>query len=46
MSGAKGVELCFNLAASAGTMYALDARTGAPLWSFNGGAPCNAGPMK
>ena len=28
----------------AGTMYALDAKTGAVLWSFDSGGPCNAGP--
>ncbi len=33
-----------NLAPGAGTMYALHAQTGAPLWSFDSGGPCNAGP--
>jgi len=28
----------------AGKMYALDAKTGAVLWSYDSGAPCNAGP--
>ena len=44
VSGANGVVFGCNLAAGAGTMYALDAKTGAPLWSYNSGGPCNAGP--
>jgi polyvinyl alcohol dehydrogenase (cytochrome) len=28
----------------AGKMYALNAKTGAVLWSYDSGAPCNAGP--
>lgn len=44
VSGANGVIFGCNLAAGAGTMYALDAKSGAPLWSFDSGAPCNAGP--
>jgi polyvinyl alcohol dehydrogenase (cytochrome) len=43
VSGAGGVIFGCNLAAT-GTMYALDAATGAPLWSFDSGGPCNAGP--
>lgn len=43
VSGANGVVFGCNMAAG-GTMYALDARTGAPLWQFNSGGPCNAGP--
>jgi polyvinyl alcohol dehydrogenase (cytochrome) len=44
VSGANGVIFGCNLAAGAGTMYALDARTGATLWSHDSGGPCNAGP--
>ena len=44
VSGANGVVFGCNLAAGAGTMYALDAKTGTPLWSYNSGGPCNAGP--
>ena len=43
VSGANGVVFGCNLAA-AGTMYALDAKTGATLWSYDSGGPCNAGP--
>ena len=43
VSGANGVIFGCNLA-GAGTMYALDAKNGKPLWSFNSGGPCNAGP--
>ncbi len=44
VSAANGVVFGCNLAAGMGTMYALNARTGAPLWSYNSGGPCNAGP--
>jgi polyvinyl alcohol dehydrogenase (cytochrome) len=43
VSGANGVVFGCNLAAAKGTMYALDAKTGAPLWSYDSGGPCNAG---
>ncbi len=43
VSGANGVVFGCNLAAGAGTMYALNASTGAVLWSFPSGGPCNAG---
>lgn len=33
-----------NLDFTRGTMYALDAATGRPLWKYDSGAPCNAGP--
>jgi polyvinyl alcohol dehydrogenase (cytochrome) len=41
---AGGVVFGCNLAVGAGTMYALDAKTGKPLWSYASGAPCNAAP--
>jgi polyvinyl alcohol dehydrogenase (cytochrome) len=44
VSGANGVIFGCNLHEVFGTMYALDAKTGQQLWSFNSGAPCNAGP--
>jgi polyvinyl alcohol dehydrogenase (cytochrome) len=44
VSLANGVLFGCNLLAAKGTMYALDAKTGEPLWSFDSGAPCNAGP--
>jgi polyvinyl alcohol dehydrogenase (cytochrome) len=44
VSLANGVVFGCNLAAGAGTMYALDAGSGKPLWSYDSGAPCNAGP--
>ena len=55
VSGANGVVFGCNLDPVNGTMYALDARTGQVLWSFNSGSGaspfvtgvfgnCNAGP--
>ena len=50
VSGANGVIFGCNLDPVNGTMYALDARSGKPLWSFNSfaGSPptgaCQAGP--
>lgn len=44
VSGTNDVVFGCNLAQGAGTMYALNAKTGAPIWSFNSGAACNAGP--
>jgi polyvinyl alcohol dehydrogenase (cytochrome) len=44
VSGANGVIFGCNLDFFRGTMYALDARTGKPLWSFDSGGSCNAGP--
>jgi polyvinyl alcohol dehydrogenase (cytochrome) len=44
VSGANGVIFGCNLDQVKGTMYALDAKTGKVLWSFNSGAACNAGP--
>jgi polyvinyl alcohol dehydrogenase (cytochrome) len=41
---AGGVVFGCNLAVGAGTMYALNAKTGEPLWSYDSGAPCNAAP--
>jgi polyvinyl alcohol dehydrogenase (cytochrome) len=43
VSGANGVVFGCNLAAGDGTMYAMNASTGAVLWSFPSGGPCNAG---
>jgi len=42
VSSANGVV--FGCSKAPGTMYALDASTGAPLWSYNINAYCNAGP--
>jgi polyvinyl alcohol dehydrogenase (cytochrome) len=44
VSVAGGVVFGCNLAVGLGTMYALDAKSGAPLWSYASGAPCTAGP--
>jgi polyvinyl alcohol dehydrogenase (cytochrome) len=44
VSLAGGVVFGCDIAFGSGTMYALDAGTGAVLWSYNTGAPCNAGP--
>ena len=54
VSVANGVLFGCNLDPTNGTMYAMDAKTGATLWSFNAGPPtyvnnfysaaCNAGP--
>lgn len=55
VSGANGVLFGCNLDQANGTMYALDAKTGKVLWSYNAGsglspfvtgvfAACNAGP--
>jgi polyvinyl alcohol dehydrogenase (cytochrome) len=44
VSGANGVIFGCNLDFVRGTMYALDATTGTPLWSFDSGGACNAGP--
>lgn len=55
VSGANGVLFGCNLDQVNGTMYALDAKTGKVLWSYNGGSgtspfvsgvfgACNAGP--
>lgn len=44
VSLANGVLFGCNMAANLGTMYALDAQTGKPLWSYDGGAACTAGP--
>lgn len=55
VSGANGVIFGCNLDQANGTMYALDAKTGKVLWSYNAGsgqspfvtgvfAACNAGP--
>jgi len=43
VSVANGVVFGCNLDPANGTMYALDAGSGTPLWSYNTGAPCNAG---
>ena len=40
VSAANNVVFGCNLA---GRMYAMDARTGAILWEYNSGGPCNAG---
>ncbi|RZT97686.1 PQQ-binding-like beta-propeller repeat protein [Rivibacter subsaxonicus] len=44
VSAANDVVFGCNLALGAGTMYALNAKSGQVLWSYNSGAPCNAGP--
>lgn len=44
VSVANGVMFGCNLDPAKGTMYALDAATGAPLWSYDSGGACNAGP--
>lgn len=44
LSGAGGVVFGCNLDFRRGTMLALHAQTGRVLWSFDSGAPCNAGP--
>lgn len=44
VSGANGVVFGCNLDPVNGTMYALEARTGRVLWSYNSGGACNAGP--
>ena len=44
MSGANGVVFGCNMDPVNGTLYALDAKSGAPLWSYNSGGACNAGP--
>jgi len=50
VSGANGVVFGCNMDPVNGTMYALDARSGAVLWSFNSNAnsptygACTAGP--
>lgn len=44
VSVANDVMFGCNLEPGAGRMYALNAKTGAPLWSFATNRPCNAGP--
>lgn len=44
VSLANGVLFGCNMAAGVGSMRALDAKTGQPLWSYDSGAPCTAGP--
>ncbi len=44
VSLANNVVFGCNMAAGLGTMRALHAKTGKPLWSYNSGAPCTAGP--
>ena len=44
VSVANDVVFGCNLDPAKGTMYALNAKTGAPLWSFDSGSACNAGP--
>lgn len=41
---ANGVVFGCNMAAGVGTMYALNAKSGHTLWSYDSGAPCTAGP--
>ncbi|VWX62611.1 Pyrrolo-quinoline quinone [Burkholderiales bacterium 8X] len=43
VSAAADVVFGCNMDAASGTFYALDARTGAPLWSFASGGACTAG---
>ncbi len=44
VSLANNVVFGCNMAAGLGTLRALHAQTGQPLWSYNSGAPCTAGP--
>jgi len=44
VSAANDVAFGCNLDPVNGTMYALDAKSGDVLWSFNSGGACNAGP--
>jgi polyvinyl alcohol dehydrogenase (cytochrome) len=44
VSVANDVVFGCNLDRARGTMYALDAKTGTPKWSFDSGGACNAGP--
>ena len=44
VSLANGVVFGCNMAAGVGALYALEAKTGKPLWSYNSGAACTAGP--
>jgi polyvinyl alcohol dehydrogenase (cytochrome) len=44
VSATDGVVFGCNLAPAKGTMYALNARTGEVLWSYDSGGPCNAVP--
>ena len=44
VSAANGVVFGCNLAIGVGRMVAMDAETGAILWSYDSGGPCNAGP--
>jgi polyvinyl alcohol dehydrogenase (cytochrome) len=44
VSATNDVVFGCNLAAGVGRMVAMDAKSGAILWSFNSGGPCNAGP--
>ena len=44
VSVANNVVFGCNLEPGIGRMYALNAKTGAPLWSFAGAGACNAGP--
>jgi len=43
VSAANGVVFGCNLAVNIGRMVAMDANSGAILWSYDSGAPCNAG---
>src|SRR5262249_10421421 len=44
VSAANDVVFGCNLAPGVGRMVAMDAKSGAVLWSFDSGGPCNAGP--
>ena len=44
VSVANNVVFGCNLEPGVGRMYALNAKTGAPLWSYAGAGACNAGP--
>ena len=44
VSATDSVVFGCNLAAGKGTMYALNAKSGEVLWSYDSGGPCNAGP--